>query len=135
VSELFEGIEGKNKGDKMKSNMRCPVCHCRRKSGHERRCGTEKANHKDCVVYKKMDNEEKKAFSTKIKTEMAEHIQKELDSCKKKEVVEDATPITGVEVLEASDREVTAQNIMDVAKTDVVIGEAKKIVDSEAIKV
>ena len=116
MSELFEGIDGKNKGDRMKSNMRCPVCHCRRKSGHERRCGTEKANHKDCVVYKKMDNEEKKAFSTKIKAEMAEHIQKELDLCKKKGV-EVVTPITGVETTQENTEE------------------AKKIVDSEAIKI
>ena len=40
-------------GWSMKSMIRCSVCHRRRKPGHEKRVGTDKAYDKNCVKYSK----------------------------------------------------------------------------------
>ena len=35
----------------MKGNIRCEACGRRRKSAHEKRCGTKKAYDEGCVTY------------------------------------------------------------------------------------
>jgi porphobilinogen deaminase len=55
----------------MKSNRRCPACERSRKPGHEKRCGTPKAYHKDC---KKYENFDMKVWLTEVEAKKQEKI-------------------------------------------------------------
>lgn len=51
----------------MKKQIRCLACGRRRKPGHEKRCGTDKAYHKDCRIWEPLSHEKWKQIKAERK--------------------------------------------------------------------